>query len=244
MTADSLITVSFHLEDGQSYTGQVKPLTIVHEAMEKILPHGFMHRRKITVTEPGGDLIYPDMFVGEIEQHYGSANLNVTAQELAEHGGPWRNVGFDHLALSVQDRKAAVDFFARGLQMQVIRDDAHISVVTTGNTALFFFEAAPGQPLTDGIPSRIHHIGFVVDDLEAAHHHLRTEFPAFASDFTLLERLERWSLYGKITFGDVTFMIQLSQIKEGFKGFENPHDYADIMYNYASRQYGVRFMPG
>ncbi len=238
------VRVTFHLEDGTTYGGEVKPLAIVHEAMEKFLPHGFMNERRITVTEPGGDLIYPDMFVGEVHGHYGSADLHVKALPLGERAGTWRNVGFDHLALSVKDRKAAVDFFCRGLQMQVIRDDDHISVVTTGNTSLFFFDAEPGQPLTDGIPSRIHHIGFVVDDLEAAYHHLRSTFPAFVSDFTLLERLERWSMYGKITFGGITFMIQLSQIKEGFKGFENPHDYADIMYNYASRQYGVRFLPG
>jgi hypothetical protein len=238
------VKVTFHLEDGTTYGGEIKRLAIVHEAMEKFLPQGFMHERRITVTEPGGDLIYPDMFVGEVHDHYGSADLKVTARPISERAGEWRNVGFDHLALSVKDRKAAVDFFCRGLQMQVIRDDDHISVVTTGNTALFFFDAEPGQPLTDGVPSRIHHIGFVVDDLEAAYHHLRSTFPAFTSDFTLLERLERWSMYGKITFDGVTFMIQLSQIKEGFKGFENPREYADIMYNYASRQYGIRFMPG
>ncbi len=238
------VKVTFHLEDGTTHGGEIRRLAIVHEAMEKFLPHGFMNERRITVTEPGGDLIYPDMFVGEVHDHYGSADLKVTALPLGEHSRPWRNVGFDHLALSIQDRKAAVDFFCRGLHMQVIRDDDHISVVTTGNTSLFFFDAEPGQPLTDGIPSRIHHIGFVVDDLEAAYHHLRTTFPDFVSDFTLLERLERWSMYGKVTFGSITFMIQLSEIKEGFRGFENPNEYADIMYNYASRQYGVRFLPG
>jgi len=238
------VNVTFQLEDGLTYGGDIRRLAIVHEAMEQFLPHGFMNERKITVTEPGGDLIYPDMFVGEVQDHYGSAVLRITASSIREKAGAWRNVGFDHLALSVKDRKAAVDFFARGLQMQIIRDDDHISVVTTGNTSLFFFDAEPGQPLTDGVPSRIHHIGFVVDDLEAAYHHLRANFPAFVSDFTLLERLERWSMYGKIAFGGVTFMIQLSQIKAGFRGFANPNDYADIMYNYASRQYGVRFMPG
>ena len=238
------VNITFQLEDGTTCGGEIRRLAIVHEAMEKFLPHGFMNERKITVTEPGGDLIYPDMFVGEVHDHYGSAALRITASRISEKAGAWRNVGFDHLALSVKGRKAAVDFFSRGLQMQIIRDDDHISVVTTGNTSLFFFDAEPSQPLTDGIPSRIHHIGFVVDDLEAAYHHLRANFPAFVSDFTLLERLERWSMYGKITFGDMTFMIQLSQIKEGFRGFENPNDYADIMYNYASRQYGVRFMPG
>jgi Glyoxalase/Bleomycin resistance protein/Dioxygenase superfamily len=239
------IPVHFTLASGQTHHGEMPPLAIVHEAMEKILPHGFMKLQRITINEPRtGDLIYPDMFIGEIDSQYQGVNLHITASPLAEREAAWRNVGFDHLALSMADRAAAVNFFSAGLNMQIIRDDSHISVVTTGNTALFFFDAEPGKPLSDGVPSRIHHIGFVVDDLEAAFSHLRRNFPAFASDFTLLERLERWSLYGKITFGPITFMIQLSQIKAGYMGFANPNEYADLMYNYASRHYGVRFMPG
>lgn len=244
----STVPITFHLEDGTTHSGEIERLAIIHEAMDKLLPHGFMRSKRITVTERNsGDLIYPDMFAGEVHDQYQGAHLNVTARELAAAtGAEWRCVGFDHLALTVQDRTAAVDFFSRGLGMKVMRDDAHISVVAapTGNTALFFFDAEPGKPLTDGIPSRIHHIGFVVDNLEAAYQHLRANFPAFASEFTLLERLERWSLYGRIKFGDTTFMIQLSEIKDGFKGFGNPNAHTDIMYDYASRHYGVRFMPG
>jgi catechol 2,3-dioxygenase-like lactoylglutathione lyase family enzyme len=242
------VQITFHLQDGATHSGEIGQLAIIHEAMDKLLPHGFMHNKRITVNErASGDLIYPDMFAGEVFDQYHGAHLNVTARALTGGAGEaWRNVGFDHLALSMPDRAAAVDFFSRGLGMQIMRDDSHISVVAagTGNNALFFFDAEPGKPLTDGIPSRIHHIGFVVDNLEAAYQHLKTNYPTFVSDFTLLERLERWSMYGRIKFGEITFMVQLSEIKEGFKGFEHPDAYADIMYNYASRHYGVRFMPG
>ncbi|PJF31485.1 MAG: hypothetical protein CUN51_03920 [Candidatus Thermofonsia Clade 1 bacterium] len=243
------VTVTFQLESGESFSGEVPRHAIVHEAMERLLPHGFLKNKRISITQPeSGDLIYPDMFCGEIYDQYGSAHLRITARALPESGAPrpWRNVGFDHLALSMADRRAAVDFFSRGLGMLIMRDDEHLAVLSApnGNTALFLFEAEPGKPLSDGIPSRIHHIGFVVDDLEAAYQHLRTNFPEFVSDFTLLERLERWSLYGKIAFGGVTFMIQLSQIKDAYRGFPDPKLYADIMYDYSSRHYGVRFMPG
>jgi hypothetical protein len=143
-----------------------------------------------------------------------------------------------------QDRQRATDFFVRGLQMQIMRDDPHMTVLASGANALFFFDAEPGKPLTDGIPSRIHHIGFVVDDLEAAYTHLAQNFPYFISDFTMLERIERWSMYGHLTLGEVTFMIQLSEIKPEFRGFPAPHEFTGIMYNYLSRQYGVRLKAG
>jgi hypothetical protein len=244
------VTVTFQLEDGTTFSGAVPRLAIVHEAMEKLLPHGFLKNKRISIVHAhSDDLIYPDMFCGEIHDHYGAAVLRITARALPEPDGalrPWRNVGFDHLALSMADRRAAVDFFTRGLGMVIMRDDEHLAVLSApnGNNALFLFEAEPGKPLSDGVPSRIHHIGFVVDDLEAAYQHLRANFPEFASDFTLLERLERWSLYGRIAFGNITFMIQLSQIKEAYRGFPDPRTYADLMYDYSSRHYGVRYMPG
>lgn len=243
------VPVTLQLESGESFSGEMPRHAIVHEAMERLLPHGFLKNKRISITQPeSGDLIYPDMFCGEIYDQYGAAHLRITARALPESGAarPWRNVGFDHLALSMADRRAAVDFFTRGLGMVIMRDDEHLAVLSApnGNTALFLFEADPSKPLSDGIPSRIHHIGFVVDDLEAAYQHLRANFPEFVSDFTLLERLERWSLYGKIAFGGVTFMIQLSQIKDAYRGFPDPKLYADLMYDYSSRHYGVRFMPG
>lgn len=226
--------------NGSTYEGDFGSLQIVHEAMAQLLPAHVMQRHRVTM-RIGEDLIYPDMFLGEIYNHYGHANIDVLSTPLLEADREWKQVGFDHLALTVGDRQAARDFFHKGLKMDIIRDDEHITVVTTGTTSLFFFDAEPGKPLTDGIPSRIHHIGFVVDDLEAAYAHLQANFPDFASDFTLLERMERWSLYGRYTIGEMTFMIQLSQIKDEYRGFPDPNNYTDIMYNYRSRHYGIRF---
>ncbi len=223
------------------YEGEFEPLQIVHEAMTALLPASDMAKKRVSARTDNGDLIYPDMFLGEIYKHYGHCNLLVSSSPLTINNRGWRQVGFDHVALTMQDRQQARDFFHQGLKMDVMRDDEHITVVSTGNTSLFLFDAEPGKPLTDGIPSRIHHIGFVVDDLEAAYSHLQASFPEFASDFTLLERMERWSLYGRYTIGDITFIIQLSQIKDAFRGFDDPHAYADIMYNYRSRPYGIRF---
>jgi hypothetical protein len=233
-------------QDGQRFAGQNQEWAIIHEALEANLPPSILHERRTTVRTTGGALIFPDMFCGEVFDKYavdGVCELDVFASPLAVKETPWRNVGIDHVVLSVKDRKAATDFFVRGLQMQIMRDDPHMTVLTTGNNALFFFDAEPGKPLTDGIPSRIHHIGFVVDDLEAAFTHLKQSFPQFTSDFTLLERIERWSMYGQLMLGDITFMIQLSEIKPEFRGFDAPEQFTDLMYDYASRRYGVRLTP-
>lgn len=220
------------------YAGTAGRMQIVHEALEHLLPRHLLRAHRLTVRAPGGDLVYPDMFVGEVVDHYGP-RLVVTAIPLSARSATWRNLGFDHIALATRDRAAARDFFARGLKLQMVRDDPHLTVVTSGHTAIFLFDADPHAPLSDGIPSRIHHIGFVVDDLEAAFGHLQREFPAFVSDFTLLERQERWSLYGTVHIGDVRFLIQLSEIKPGYRGLRD-RGFTDLLYDYASKEYGVR----
>jgi catechol 2,3-dioxygenase-like lactoylglutathione lyase family enzyme len=180
------------------------------------------------------------MFIGEIFDHYGDVQLVVHVQALNEAAGDWTNYGFDHLALATNDRSTAREFFHLALKMQIVRDDTHLTVVTTGNTAIFLFDADPDAPLSDGIPSRIHHIGFVVDNLEAAYGHIKRTYPQFVSDFTLLEREERLSLYGHVTFGDVQFMIQLSEVKQQYRGFRTGTPFVDVLYDYASKDYGVR----
>lgn len=239
MDSGDAIPISFAV-GADIYRGTAGRKQIVHQAMDALLPHEVLHSQRLRVTRADGTLIYPDMFVGEIYDHYGDAALQVTANPLSDAPAAWTNYGFDHLALAFTNRAAARDFFARGLQLQIVRDDSHLTVVTSGNTALFLFDADPDAPLSDGIPSRIHHIGFVVDNLEAAYAHLRANFPAFASEFTLLEREERFSLYGHISFGEVRFMIQLSEIKPEYRGFRSGAPFVDLLYDYAAKDYGVR----
>ncbi len=233
------VPVSFDVS-GTTFTGEADPHHIVHQALEHILPREYLVAKRLTVRRPYGALIYPDMFVGEIFAHYGDARLVVEVTALNEAAGDWTNFGFDHLALATNARATARDFFHIGLKMQIVRDDSHLTVVTTGNTAIFLFDADPTAPLSDGIASRIHHLGFVVDNLEAAYGHIKRAYPQFVSDFTLLEREERLSLYGHVTFGDVRFMIQLSEVKPQYRGFKAGTPFVDVMYDYASKDYGVR----
>jgi hypothetical protein len=124
-----------------------------------------------------------------------------------------------------------------------MRDDPHLTVMATGHTALFLFDAGQEAPLSTSEASRWHHLGFVVDDLEAAYAHLRRHQDRLASDFTLLERDERWSLYCFYRNGDVTLMIQLSEIKLAWRGFSDPdrRQFPEMLYDYASRPYGVQW---
>ncbi len=239
MADQETVSVEF-LADGGTYRGDLPRTQIVHQAMDALLPPELLHAHQLRVLLSDGTLIYPDMFLGEIADHYGAVSFVIEARPLREEAGDWTNYGFDHLALALTDRAAARDFFQQGLKLAVVRDDSHLTVVTSGHTALFLFDADPDAPLSDGIPSRIHHLGFVVDNLEAAFGHLKRTFPAFASDFTLLEREERLSLYGHITFGEVRFMIQLSEIKPQYRGFADGGAFSSLLYDYAARDYGVR----
>jgi len=231
------IELTFLTDEGP-VRGRVERESVFHKALEVLLPEHLRVGRRITIRTPEGEPVYPDMFIGETVDHFGTAIFPLRSEPLRGQPGKWRNLGFDHLALAVHHRQDARRFFGDVLGMQVIRDDPHQTVLTTANTAIFLFDAEPG-PLNPGIPSRIHHIGFVVDDLEAAWHHVRAH--GLRSDYMVLERDERWSLYFFYDNGDIRFMIQLSQIKESDRGFADPHRFTDLMYDYSRGQYGVRF---
>lgn len=240
-TQSPVIEVSFTLPDDRSFGGPMPRNKVVHQALHAFLPSEIMHRHRLRITLSNGALIFPDMWLYEIYDHYGHCHFLLEATPLREGHGEFTNFGFDHLALATTDREACRRFFQDGLKMKNVRDDEHLLVLTTGVNALFFFKAELGQPLSDGLASRIHHLGFVVDDLEAAYAHLRATCPEFVSDFTLLERAERLSLYGTIELGGIRFMIQLSQIKPEYKGLKDEsaapiHEF----YDYASRDYGIR----
>lgn len=242
--SDSATTVEVRLQvnRGETYAGPIPVADVVHLALDRLLPDSVKHNHRLSVYKDS-DLIYPDMFLYEILEHYGNASFQVEASELdLEQTRPFTNYGFDHLALALEDRAAARDFFATGLGMQIVRDDEHLTVVTTGNTALFLFDFDPNAPLAPPAPSRIHHLGFVVDDLEAAAAHLRRYSAQFLGEFTLLEREERWSLYGHIEIGTIRFLIQLSEIKPQYRGLNtaNAEEAGNQLYDYASRDYGVR----
>src|SRR6266567_4928348 len=249
---------SLHLTlvvNGQPYQAEVNPQEIFHEVLEHALPPGLLVGHRIRISTPQGDEVFPDMFIGESAAHFHTHTFHVEAKPLSEvtagtERPTWTNFGFDHLAITVADRADAKDFFSEVLGMTVVRDDRHLTVLTTGNVALFFFDAEKA-PLSDGLPSRWHHIGFVVDNLDAAYHHLSHHAQlrrervgdrsgSIASDFTLLERNERWSLYCHYRNGDTRLMIQLSEIKAEDRGFVDPHSFTDHMYDYLSGRYGVR----
>ena len=243
--------------NGVAYEVQANPQEIFHEALEHVLPVGLLVGHRIRISTPQGNEIFPDMFIGETVTHFKTHTIHVEAKALSElTSGPtghrtWTNFGFDHLAITVTDREDAKEFFSEVLGMTIVRDDRHQTVFTTGNVALFCF-GTEKAPLSDGLASRWHHLGFVVDNLDAAYHHiahhakLRHErvgngSGSIASDFTLLERNERWSLYCHYRIGDTTLMIQISEIKPENRGFIDPHHFADHMYDYLSGRYGVRF---
>jgi len=239
---DELIDVTFELY-GERFETSMKRGRIVHEAFHAALPKEFTVGHRLAFCAPTGEEIFADNFLGDLQDHLGTTTILTTASPIEERAGEWRNIGFDHLAITVADRSGARDFFCDVLQMKVMRDDPHLTVLATGPTALFLFDAGQDAPLSTGLPSTWHHIGFVVDDLAAAYANLRAHQDRLLSDFTMLERDERWSLYFFYRNGDVTFMIQFSEIKTAERGFTDPirKDFPNLLYDYARRPYGVQW---
>lgn len=231
------------LLDGETFETSVNRGQIIHQAFLQALPSKYTAGCRLTFHSPAGDEIYADNFVGQIENHFGSTEIVTHSTPINGQAGPWRTIGFDHLAIAVADRPGARDFFATVVGMQVMRDDDHLTVLAKGPTALFLFDAGSDEPMAPDRPSSWHHIGFVVDDLEHAAAHLRAHQDELTSDFALLERDERWSLYFFYRNGDVTFMIQFSEIKAGSRGFTDParSDFPRFLYDYVSRPYGLQF---
>jgi catechol 2,3-dioxygenase-like lactoylglutathione lyase family enzyme len=236
------VEISFIVGD-QRFSATLKRGQIVHEAFHAALPTDLSVGHRLTFRTPNGEEIFADNFLADVVDRFGTSTLIATASPIPERAGSWRNVGFDHLAITVQHRPAARDFLRDVLQMQIMRDDEHLTVMATGPTALFLFDAGQEAPLSTGLPSSWHHIGIVVDDLEAAYAHLRQHRERLLSDFTLLERDERWSLYFFYRNGDVTFMFQFSEIKKAERGFKAPEriGFQNFLYDYASRPYGLQW---
>jgi catechol 2,3-dioxygenase-like lactoylglutathione lyase family enzyme len=250
--SDAPIPIVFRV-GAETYETSGLPHQIVHEAFDRALPRAITTNHRLVFRATNGDTIFADNFLRDLRRVYGNAagqvEIVVEATPVQRPGDgaerPFTNFGFDHLAIAVADRAAACDFFHRGLGMQIVRDDTHQTVLTTGNTALFMFDARPGIPLSDPDPSKWHHLGFVVDDLEAALWHLqRVGGEAVSSDFTLLERDERWSLYLHYRNGPARLMIQISEIKPEARGFADPRRFADFMFDYSKGPYGGKVKGG
>ena len=240
--SDGLVEITF-VVDGRPFAATLRRGQIVHEAFHAALPSELTVGHRLTFRTPDGHEIFADNFLGDVVDRYATDILHATAAPIPAKPGTWRNVGFDHLAITVQDRPGARDFLREVLQMQIMRDDEHLTVMATGPTALFLFDAGQEAPLSTGQPSSWHHIGFVVDDLEAAYAHLQLHSDRLLSDFTLLERDERWSLYFFYRNGDGTFMIQFSEIKSHERGFTSPErvGFHELLYDYVSRPYGLQW---
>ncbi|MEJ7837515.1 MAG: VOC family protein [Thermomicrobiales bacterium] len=236
------VTVMF-LVDQARFEHKAKRGHIVHEVFPLVLPEKITVGHRLTFRTRSGDEVFADNFLGDLEDTYGDVILTASAVPIVGTSGPWKTIGFDHLAITVADRNSARDFFRDVVGMQVMRDDPHLTVMATGPTALFLFDTETDAPLGTSAASLWHHIGFVVDNLEHAYAHLRTHESLLKSDFTLLERDERWSLYFFYTNGDVTFMIQFSEIKKRGLGFttDESREFAGYLYDYASRPYGLVF---
>lgn len=238
---DQKISVRFRTDDAE-YSCDLKHWDIIHDAIHHGIPEDVREGQRMVLRAENGEDVYPDMFAIEVARGYGdgqSVTLQMTIEPIGGSPGPWRNIAFDHLAITVEDRQAAYEFFTGVLKMQEMRHDPHLTVLTTGPTSLFLFDTGEDVPLSDGTPSRWHHLGFVVDSLDHAYHDLK-QASELVSDFTLLERQERWSLYGHYKNGDVTFMIQLSEIRDGWTGLDNAAQYTDYLFDYSAQRYGKR----
>lgn len=239
---DEFVDFTFVL-NGADFPIRIRRGAIVHEAFHIALPSQVTTGHRLVFRSSGDREIHPDNFIGDLIDHLGVDRLKTVAEPIPQVDGAWRNIGFDHLAITVADRPGARDFLRDVVQMKVMRDDPHLTVLTTGPTTIMLFDTGEGGPLSTGGASKWHHLGFVVDDLAAAYAHLQKNRDRIISDFTMLERDERWSLYFFYRNGDVTFMFQFSEIKSTDRGITDPAraDFASYLFDYAKRPYGVQW---
>src|SRR4051812_16177250 len=120
-------TVVFRLDD-TDYPVTLKEWEIIHDGIHLGLPEELRRGHRLVLRGPKGEEVFPDMFTGEVVRGYGdgqSVVLMTTITPIAASPGPWRNIGFDHLAIAVEDRESACRFFSEALQMQIMRHDPH-----------------------------------------------------------------------------------------------------------------------
>src|SRR4051794_9335056 len=132
------MTLTFLLGQ-ERYPATLRREQIVHEAFHAALPADLTVGHRLTFRTPFGEEVFADNFLADIEDRFRTSELIATAVPIPSREGSWRNVGFDHLAITVGDRAGARDFLRDVLQMQVMRDDEHLTVMATGHTALFLF---------------------------------------------------------------------------------------------------------
>src|SRR5438270_13223269 len=66
------------------YEVTANPQEIFHEALEHVLPEGLLVGHRIRISTPGGDEIFPDMFIGESAAHFHTHTFHVEARPLSE----------------------------------------------------------------------------------------------------------------------------------------------------------------
>ncbi len=240
MFGQSDVRVIFIVE-GTEYAGDAAWNEIIHEVFPRTMPARLTAGRWVSFRSESGAELFADNFVRDVAAGSAEVRIITRSEAIPVTPGDWQNIGIDHLAITVADRSSARDFFRDVLRLKVMRDDAHLTVLATGMSGLSLFDAGLDAPMSDPLPSRFHHLGFVVDDLAAASAHLQRHQDRFESDFALLERDERWSLYCHYRNGDVTFMIQLSEIKTAERGLTDGAIIATRLYDYARRPYGLVF---
>ncbi len=240
--ASEPVDIVFQLE-GKNFQATLTRGQIVHEGFHKALPADVTVGHRLTFATPNGEEVFADNFIGDINDYYGTTTLITAAMPIAAKPGVWKNLGFDHLAIAIADRAGARDFFRDVLQMQIMRDDAHLTVwrlATPRSSCSMRTRTRRSQP-ANRPPGTTSASSSMTWKLRMPTYRLHKS--SLTSDFTLLDRDERWSLYFFYKNGDITFMIQFSQVKEAWLGYPDAHgaEFAKYLYDYASRPYGIQF---
>ena len=98
--------------NGERYQAEAAPQDIFHEVLEHAVPAALLKGHRIRISTPGGDEIFPDMFISETAVHFKTTTFQVEARPLSDvtagaQTATWTNLGFDHLAVTVADRADA-----------------------------------------------------------------------------------------------------------------------------------------
>ncbi len=109
---DQSVDMVFVLNDIE-YPIHMRRGAIIHEAFHQALPTQFTAGHRLIFRSEDGRELYPDNFLGDLIDHLKIDRILTFAEPIPKADGAWRNIAFDHLAISVEDRPGRARFSAR-----------------------------------------------------------------------------------------------------------------------------------
>lgn len=90
--------------DGSEYAGDAAPNEIIHEVFPRTLTASITAGRRVSFRSESGAELFADNFVRDVAAGSAEVRIVTRSETIPITSGDWRNIGIDHLAITVADR--------------------------------------------------------------------------------------------------------------------------------------------